>query len=116
MKTLKIASITLMLAVVCGFIGCNKDTTCKAKIECKDSNGNAVSNAQVKLFAIVEKDHAKFRADIQAEGITDNSGIVTFSFKLPAIYDVQVAMSTKTATGIVKLEEGKTVTKEVVVK
>lgn len=117
MKTLKKSASALLLLAIAGFSSCNKDTTCKAQIKCKDSGGNAVSNARVKLFAIVEdENHSKFKADMQAEGVTDNNGDVTFTFKLPAIYDISVAVSTQTASGLIKLEEGKTISKEVILK
>lgn len=96
--------------------GCNKKTDCAVNIKCKDSNGTYLNKAKVELFADVQNGNkSTFRADMRAEGLSDNSGEAIFIFKLPAIYDVMVTSGTKTATCIVKLEEGKTVTKEVIV-
>lgn len=110
----KTSLIFAVSVVFLNLLSCNKDTTCIAKIKCKDSSGNAVNGARVNLYAMVENENkSKFRADIQATGVTDNSGEVTFSFDLPAIFDIGVSVNTQTANAIIKLEEGKTTTKEV---
>ena len=104
---------------------CQKETDCKAVVKCVDSIGNVVPNANIFLYAQVKdpsdpKGVATQTADVKANGTTDGGGEVKFTFKLPAIYDVKgsVLMGTKTYTGItiIKLEEGKTVSKTVTVK
>ena len=104
---------------------CRKETDCKATVRCTDSVGNAVENATVLLYALVKdpndpKGTATFTADVKASGTTDGGGEVKFTFKLPAIYDVKATkvVRNKTITGIsiIKLEEGKSVSKTVTLK
>lgn len=104
---------------------CRKETDCKATVRCVDSVGNNLGNAYVQLFALVKdpadpKGTATFTADVKANGNTDASGEVKFTFKLPAIYDIRgsVVIGTRTVTGagIIKLEEGKSVSKTVTLK
>lgn len=108
------------------FISCDKNTDCKATIKCVDDSGSPVQNAAVQLYANVKTSGGgTVVADIKANGTTDAGGSVSFVFKLPAIYDISAktvvtnsAATTVTlsGTGIIKLEEGKTVEKEVIIK
>jgi hypothetical protein len=96
---------TALLASAFAFTACNKNTECKANIKCQDKNGAPVKGAEVLLYANIKPG---VDGDIKAHGVTDDNGKVSFVFKLPAIFDVKAAVSTKTATGMIKLEEGKT--------
>jgi hypothetical protein len=115
--------------IISGFIftgtSCRKETDCKATVKCIDSLGNVAGNATIQLYALVKdpndpKGTTTFTADVQAQGVTDAGGEVKFTFKLPAIYDIKATMilGAKTYTGasILKLEEGKSVSKTVTVK
>jgi hypothetical protein len=104
---------------------CQKDTDCKARVICQDSTGANVANANVLLYAVVKdpsdpKGQATYTADVKANGTSDASGQVSFVFKLPAIYDIRATITAGTrtlvGTGIIKLEEGKTVEKAVTLK
>ncbi len=100
---------------------CKKNTDCVANIVCNDSTGVGMTGATVYLFANVKTPvGGTVTADIRATGVTDGSGRVSFTFKLPAIYDVKAVKTagTKTLQGIsiIKLEEGKGVEKTVVVR
>lgn len=122
--------IVLMLSINYFFISCEKNTDCKATIQCADASGAAVPNAAVKLFANVKiaNGGGTVVADLKANGVTDGGGNVSFLFKLPAIYDIVATMTaintassgpaTTTLIGnaIIKLEEGKTVEKIVTLK
>lgn len=121
--------ILLMLSINYFFISCDKNTDCTAKIICVDAGGVPVQNAAVQLYANVKTSSGgTVVADIKAQGVTDGAGTVSFLFKLPAIYDITssvTAASTGTGspstttligTGIIKLEEGKTVEKTVTLK
>jgi hypothetical protein len=123
-----------LLVLISGFLmtgfffsttSCKKDTECKATVKCIDSVGNAVGNADVILFAVVKdpndpKGTTTHTADVKANGVTDVGGEVSFTFKLPAIYDIKATASSgnKSITGlsIIKLEEGKSVSKTVTLK
>ncbi len=120
-----ICSAFLIMSLFVSGLSCQKDTDCKAKVTCKDSLGAPVANANVLLYAVVKdpndpKGQATYTADVKANGTSDASGEASFVFKLPAIYDIKATMvvSTKTliGTGIIKLEEGKTVEKSVTLK
>jgi len=121
--------IVLMLSFNYFFISCDKNTDCTANIKCVDANGDAVSNAAVKLFANVKtSNNQTVVADLKANGVSDGGGNVSFVFKLPAIYDIVATTTaantgtfgpttlTLTGTSIIKLEEGKTVDKTVTLK
>lgn len=104
---------------------CRKETDCKATVKCVDSTGAIVSNAYVQLYAVVKdpndpKGSTTYTADVKASGNTDGGGEVKFVFKLPAIYDIKATTSvgtrTITGTSIIKLEEGKSVSKTVTLK
>lgn len=115
----------IVSSMVFASFSCQKDTDCKARVICRDSTGVSVGNANVQLYAVVKdpndpKGQATYTADVKANGVSDGSGQVSFVFKLPAIYDIRatIAVGTKTlvGTGIIKLEEGKTVEKIVTIK
>jgi len=110
-------TIGILSVVMLSFAACNRNTDCGVKIKCKDQNDNNIDNAKVELYATVKNENSSsFIADIKASGVTDGNGESNFIFKLPAIYDVKVTSGTKSTTSIVKLEEGKTVTEEIVIK
>ena len=93
---------------------CNKDTDCKATIKCVDSLGHPLNGASVLLYATVKTPTSSvtYTADLKANGNTDATGQVNFTFKLPAIYDVYATYSaarTFTGLGIIKLEVGQSV-------
>lgn len=96
---------------------CQKKTDCKLIITTIDSAGNPLPLADVKLFANVKTSSgATVQADLKAFGVSDGSGMSTYTFKLPAILDISATKDTKSGIGIIKLEEGKTVEKVVTVK
>ncbi len=100
---------------------CDKKTDCKANVTVVDASGASAANIPVLLFATVKTSQSNtVTADLKAEGVTDASGQVSFTFKLPAIYDIRATKvensTTLVATGIIKLEEGKGVDKTVTLK
>lgn len=97
---------------------CQKKTDCVALVNCVDSSGAGINNVNVQLYATVKTANGgTVIADVKANGNTDGSGKVKFTFKLPAIYDIKatVAVGTNTyvGSGIIKLEAGTTVDKTV---
>lgn len=102
---------------------CTKDTTCVAIVHCKDSSGvTALADVNVKLYALIKSADGKttYTGDITQSGTTNAAGQVRFEFKLPAIFDVY-ALRTKgtqtlTGSGIIKLEEGTTTEKTILLK
>ena len=119
LKNIKMKKLFLVFAIsltVFMSTNCDKKTDCNASIVVMDANGN-VSNADVKLFATVNK---TYTGDVKAKGTTDGSGQAKFTFKLPAIFDITatkvVGSQTLTGTGIIKLEEGKGNEKIIIIK
>ncbi len=120
--------ILLMLCINYFFISCEKNTDCKANIKCVNDSGQPLQNAAVQLYANVKTANGgTVVADLKANGVTDAGGMVSFLFKLPAIYDItatttavgtgsSATTSTLIGAGIIKLEEGKTVEKTVTLK
>jgi hypothetical protein len=132
MKKIKLFSgfilVVALTAVV--FLGnsCAKPKPCKAIITVYDTTGSVPqANVHIKLFANVNGNVA----DLKAEGDTDSDGKVSFTFKLPAILDIDALKATCTVVppsttagvyspgkychgkSIIKLEEGKTIEKSV---
>lgn len=100
------------------FPSCQKETDCVAVVKCKDTLGNAVPSANVFLYAKVKNSAGvTYTADITATVASDNAGEASFTFELPAIYDIMatktVGTKSLTGIGIIKLEEGETVEKTV---
>jgi hypothetical protein len=122
---MKLRGIFIAVAVLAvGFLfitSCKKNTDCIANIICNDSTGVGLSGTTVYLYANVKTPNSgTITADIRATGITDDAGRVSFTFKLPAIYDVRATKTAGTATllgiSIIKLEEGKAVDKTLTVR
>lgn len=119
MKTKLFASCILLSGLTLGLsTSCEKKTDCKLTITTVDAAGVSLSNLKVKLYANVKTSSGStVEADLKAEGISDASGKSTYSFKLPAILDIRaIGTGSMIGTGIIKLEEGKSVEKTVVVK
>lgn len=113
--------VVCAIAVLTMGSSCDKKTDCKANITVVDQSGAAVGNIPVLLYAVIKTANGStVTADIKAEGTTDASGQASFTFKLPAIYDVRATKADNTttlvATGIIKLEEGKGVDKTITLK
>ncbi len=109
MKTkILIAAMALMMVSAC-----QKKTDCTASITINDQDGLPMQGVDVRLFANVKTipNDGIVTADLKANGITDETGRVFFTFKLPAIYDIKAFKGKDTIRGIIKLEEGKTVNK-----
>ncbi len=113
MKTkLLISALALIM-----FSACQKKTDCQASVTINDENGLPLQGVDVRLFANVKtQENGTVTADLKANGITDETGRVFFNFKLPAIYDIKAISGTYTTTGIIKLEEGKKVNKNLEIK
>ncbi len=97
---------------------CDKKTDCIAKVICLDSAGAGLNNVSVQLFATVKTANGgTVVADVKGNGNTDSDGKVSFTFKLPAIYDIRTSLAVGTRTyfgsGIIKLEAGLTVDKTI---
>ncbi len=121
-----VLSITMLIALVVGN-SCNKPKECKAEITVLDSAGVIPqAGVTVKLYATVTtQTGSTTTADLKAEGVTDTYGKVFFTFKLPAIMDIQAQKNCVTippnpgpgtycaGKGIIKLEEGNTTSKNV---
>ena len=106
-KILSLAALGLVLST-----SCNKNTACGANVVCKDANGAPLKGADVYLFANIKPN---VNGDVVAHGVTDENGKVSFVFKLPAIFDVKASVNSKTAKGIIKLEEGNTVQQDIII-
>ncbi|MFZ9295259.1 MAG: hypothetical protein ACO259_03470 [Bacteroidia bacterium] len=124
MKPVILIFFTICILTSCLLIpSCTKDTTCVAIVNCKDSSGvNALADVNVKLYALIKSADGKttYTGDITQSGTTNTAGQVRFEFKLPAILDILAVRSkgtqTLTGTGIIKLEEGSTTEKTILLK
>lgn len=120
---MKLFTFGLALFLMSGFFlglgSCSKETACIASVRCIDSAGNGVSDVYVMLYALVKSADGKSidTADIRTNGTTDAEGKVKFTFKLPAIYDINavkyIGSKKFTANSVISLQEGQTVEKDV---
>src|SRR5438105_1508624 len=102
----------IFIAIAVGFLfitSCKKNTDCVANVICNDSTGVGIKGATVYLYANVKTTvGGTITADLRATGITDAGGRVSFTFKLPAIYDIRaskvISAKTYSAVSIIKLE------------
>ncbi|MES2567037.1 MAG: hypothetical protein V4565_09240 [Bacteroidota bacterium] len=112
-----IASLAFGLVIMGINTSCQKKTDCKLTVKTVDAAGNVVGGATIKLFANVKTaSGSTVEADLKAEGVSDASGVSTYTFKLPAILDIKAVAGSSVGVGIIKLEEGKAVEKSVTVK
>lgn len=111
-SSLLVASLTVVLSS-----SCEKKTDCKLTVITVDSLGKPLAGVKIKLFANVKTSTgATVEADLKAEGISDADGTSNYTFKLPAILDINASIGAKKGVAIIKLEEGKAVDKTVTVK
>jgi hypothetical protein len=93
---------------------CQKQSTnCPCTITVKDTNGNAVSSALVRLYAP--------NSTAGALGLTNLGGTINFNFSLPAVYSITAVKAlgpndTLKGTGIIQLQIGQTVSTTVTAK
>ncbi len=114
----------IVVIVLVGFIflglniSCDKNKTCKVNVKCVyNSSGTPVNAANVALYAPIKTPSGStITADVQASGTTDGSGMVSFTFKLPAIFNVKATKDTLVGTSMATLEEGKTIDVTVYIK
>src|SRR5271170_6023791 len=80
-----IASVILVVIFTGGIqSSCSHpNTNCVTTVTVNDTTGAPVSGAYVKLYANI-----KPPGQVQAAGTTNSSGVVTFTFSLPAIFDI----------------------------
>lgn len=113
--------LVFIISLASAFIflfSCKKETDCKLIVKTKDSIGNPLPGVSVKLFANVKTSSGTLtEADLKSEGVSDEVGACSFTFKLPAVLDVKAQKdSTLSGIGIIKLVEGETVEETVFLK
>ena len=92
-----------------GNVSCNKPTDCKANITVVDATNSAVTGATVLLYS------SNPPGQVQSTSYTDGSGVASFNFKLPAIFDIHVIKMVPSpkdslvGKGIIQLQVGQTV-------
>ena len=104
--------LALFFAYVFIYSSCKKNKDCDAVINVTDDSlGIPVSGATVHMYP----PPASANLNIQDQtGVTDASGSVTFTFKLPAILQADVTSNQfGKGGGLVKLEEGRQVSKTI---
>ena len=96
---------------------CQKKTDCIAIVNCVDTLGAPKGGVDVRLFANVKTTTGgTVTADLKANAITGSDKQASFTFKLPAIYDIKCTSGSYTTASIIKLEEGKSVDKTVTIR
>ena len=105
-----------VLFIVCGTqSSCHKENTnCTAVVTVVDSAGTTpISGCAVKLYAP--------HGQVEGNGVTNASGTVSFTFTLPAIFNIKATKGiaqndTLKGSGIIQLQIGSTVSATVNVK
>ena len=109
---LSFVSIFLLAAGSCA----KKDETCTAVIKVVGVNGTPANGARVTLtsnFGLGTNN--ELATYLPAEKLTDLNGLAEFTFRQPAILDIEVThiTSSEISTDLIKLEVGKTVSKTI---
>ena len=119
MKTKLFISYLAVALLIIGFnSSCKqKSTDCQLTVITNDSLGMPLGNVDVKVYANVKTSTgAVVEADLKSTGTSDAAGMSTYTFKLPAILDVRGTYGKKSGEGLIKLEEGKSVEKIIVIR
>ena len=118
MKSLiKFFSFVLLTIVFLAAGSCaDKDETCTAVIKVVGANGTPANGARVTLtsqFGLSQS--SELATYLPAEMLTNVNGIATFTFRYPAILDVEVThvTSSEVSSDLIKLEVGETVNKTI---
>jgi hypothetical protein len=98
----------------------SEDQTCTAVIRVVRANGGPATSAKVKLtsnWGLSQKGEiADYLSNSENTKLTDGNGTATFTFKNPAILDIEVThIAYGNASDLIKLEPGETVTKTITV-
>jgi hypothetical protein len=119
--SLKSAFILSLATFTLGNFACKEeDLTCTAVIKVVRSIGGPAPSARVVITSnygdqngVLDTTNQMLKPPNNTK-ITDANGEVTYTFKYPAILDIEVThISYGSANDLIKLEEGKTVTKTV---
>lgn len=114
LKSFVFGGVVLLLGAAFTTSSCRKDKTCHGKVHVIDTLNRDVANATVKLSA------PSVQGQVVYDGVTDNSGLVRFDVKLPAIFDVTATKTSypgKVGVGVLRLdEEGKSSEVEVIIR
>ena len=109
------ALLLVFLTVVT--ISCKKTSPADALIAVRDTNGKAVSGATVVLKQdTVVNANIGVVADIYEEKVTDSEGNAFFSFKWEAVLNIEVTKGTLIETDYIRLQQSKTVEKQIILK
>lgn len=119
--TKKSALILALASLTLSNFSCKEeDLTCTAVIKVVRSIGGPAPSAKVEITSKYGKENGVLDTTNQMlrppdnTKITDANGEVTYTFKFPAILDVKVThISYGSAEDLIKLEEGKTVSKTI---
>lgn len=106
-------SLILLSCIIVSFSSCKDDEKCKLVVTVLDVSNTSQVISGVKLVV------AKGSSYVHEEGITDSKGEARFTFENEAILDIEATLTdqttgyTRKGKSTVRLEEGKTVTKQV---
>lgn len=110
----------ILLCVIAAFTlqtsACKKeDETCVLLVRVVKLDGVPLSGANVRVTSNYATINGTLPSYLPQVKLTDPSGLAEFSFKLPAILDIEVTSVFGTGQDLVKLVPGETVSKTVVV-
>ena len=107
-QTKYLFAIFLFILFTAVWSSCQKDTQCNANVTIVDTAARPRSGVSVQLGY---NGTTPGRTTISVTQITDITGTTQFSFKLPAVYDVNLTYGGRTdsAVGNVRLAVGSTV-------
>jgi hypothetical protein len=97
-------------------ISCAKQKDCYATIVCKEGSGAGLDSVVVELYSYVKGAEANTTPELKGSGMTDETGRISFGFKVPALYHVKTSKDTLSASSIIQLEEGKEVQMDLILK
>ena len=113
----RILSFSIIAVLILSSVSCAKeDETCTVIVKVVGASGTPANGAKVTLTSLQGLGESKELADyLPAEKLTDYTGSAEFTFKYPAILDIEVThvSSAQISSDLIKLEVGKTVNKTI---
>ena len=115
----KVLLVSILFFSITTFISCQKENPTKAIIIVKDANGNRVNDANIWIYPDASQipSNLDLIDEMSQLGESDSEGSKEFEFPYEAILKVEAAKQVGndylTGENVVRLLEGKTVTKNV---
>lgn len=109
-------SIGILMIVACIASSCRHNSSCVLAVYCCDSLANPRQNVSVKLYRYVTGLEISESTQPEMSGVSNSTGYVYFSRKLPGLYTVHASDGTTSGSAIIESYEGHLASQRVIMK